>query len=93
MRTWLIIGTAVEIVLVIGVLAVYLVLIVRSLKRINRYLGRVAFGVRAIESQTAPIGTAVTRVNGQLATIAGAFERLAGLAESTADGTGGQPRG
>lgn len=92
MRTFLIIGTAVEIVLVIGVLAVYLVLITRTLRRTNRYLGQVAFGVRAIESQTRPIGPSVTRVNDQLATITGAFEDLAGMAEASV-GEGGGRRG
>lgn len=94
MRTFLIIGTAVEIVLVIGVLAVYLVLITRTLRRTNRYLGQVAFGVRAIESQTRPIGPSVTRVNDQLATITGAFDGLAGMTEAAAgDAKGGAARG
>lgn len=92
MRTFLIIATAVEIVLVIGVLAVYLILITRTLRRTNRYLGQVAFGVRAIESQTRPIGPSVTRVNDQLATITGAFDGLAGMAEAAA-GEGGAARG
>lgn len=92
MRTFLIIATAVEILLVIGVLAVYLVLITRTLRRTNRYLGQVAFGVRAIESQTRPIGPSVTRVNDQLATITGAFDDLAVRAEA-AVGEGGVPRG
>jgi uncharacterized membrane protein len=87
-RTLLVIGTAFEIVLVVGVLAVYLALIVRSLKRTNRYLGQVAFGVRAIESQTAPLGASVTRVNGQLAAIAGALDELGAVAESRAAGSG-----
>lgn len=94
MRTLLVIATAVEIVLVIGVLAVYLVLITRTLGRTNRYLGQVAFGVRAIESQTRPIGPSVTRLNDQLAAIDGAFEGLATMAEAAAgDPTGGAPRG
>lgn len=94
MRTFLIIATAVEIVLVIGVLAVYLVLITRTLMRTNRYLGQVAFGVRAIESQTRPIGPSVTRINDQLATITGAFDGLAGMAEAAAsDARGGADRG
>lgn len=86
MRTLLVIGTAVEIILVVGVLATYLSLIARTLRRTNHYLGKVAFGVRAIESQCAPIGPSVTRVNGQLAAIAGALDRLGDLAEAAADG-------
>jgi uncharacterized protein YoxC len=83
-RTLLIIATAVEIALVIGVLAVYLVLITRTLRRTNRYLGQVSFGVRAIESQCAPIGPSVTRINEQLATITGALDDLGDLAEAAA---------
>lgn len=94
MRTFLIVATAVEIVLVIAVLAVHLVLITRTLRRTNRYLGQVAFGVRAIESQTRPIGPSVTRVNEQLATIDGAFHGLAAMAEAPAgEPAGGAPRG
>lgn len=94
MRTFLIIVTAVEIVLVIGVLAVYIVLITRTLRRTNRYLGQVAFGVRAIESQTRPIGPSVTRLNEQLAAIDGAFGGLATMAEAASGGpAGGSSRG
>ncbi len=97
-RTLLIIGTAVEIALVVGVLATYLSLITRTLRRTNRYLGQVAFGVRAIESQCAPIGPSVTRINAQLATIAGALDGLGDLAEGAAgarpsDGTRRRRRG
>lgn len=88
MRTLLIIGTAVEIALVVVVLAVYLVAITRSLRRTTAYLAKVSFGVRAIESQCAPIGPSVVRINGQLATIAGALSELGDLAEAAADGSG-----
>lgn len=86
MRTLLIIGTAVEIALVLAVLVTYLVVITRTLRRINRSLGQVSFGVRAIESQTAPVGESVVRVNGQLSQLADAFDDLAVAAE----GTGGR---
>lgn len=81
MRTLLIILTAVEIALVVVVLAVYLVKIAQSLRAIAGYLGKVNFGVRAIESQCAPIGPSVTRINQQLTTIAQALGGVAGLAE------------
>lgn len=43
-----------------------------------------SFGVRAIETQCAPIGPGVTRINEQLVGIAGALDGVAGLAERTA---------
>ncbi len=87
MRTLLIVLTAAEIVLFIGALAFYIHWIAASLKRTSASLAKVAFGVRAIETQAAPIGPGVTKINGQLATIAGALEGVAVLAEQ-ADGHG-----
>lgn len=90
MRTLLIIGTAVEIILVLVVLVTYLVIITRTLRRINRSLGQVSFGVRAIESQTAPVGGSVLRVNGQLSQLASVFEDLAAAAAGTGGGGSGR---
>ncbi|MBA2387773.1 MAG: hypothetical protein H0V69_11890 [Acidimicrobiia bacterium] len=84
MRTLLIIGTLVEIALVIGALAVYLVLIARSLRATSALLGKVTFGVRAIETQCQSIGPSVIRINGQLGVITGALDGVAGLAEAAA---------
>jgi hypothetical protein len=81
MRALLIVLTALEIVLFVGVLAIYLNRIAASLKRISAALAKVTFGVRAIESQTAPIGPGVVKINGQLAVIAGALDGVAALAE------------
>lgn len=80
MTAFLIAMTIVEVLLVLGVLVAYLVAIARSLRRTARTLGRVSFGVRAIEQQCASIGPGVTTVNGQLAGVADALDRLAGLA-------------
>lgn len=80
MRTLLILLTAVEILLVVVVLVVYLVKIARSLRATALYLGRVTFGVRAIESQCEPIGPSVTRINEQLVVIARALNGVAELA-------------
>jgi hypothetical protein len=91
MRTLLILLTAVEVAAFVGVLAVYLVAITRSLRRTSDHLAKVSFGVRAIETQCEPVGPAVTRINGQLATLAGALEGLAGLA--TAGSSGSAPPG
>ncbi|MEO5839783.1 MAG: hypothetical protein ABIQ73_07640 [Acidimicrobiales bacterium] len=81
MRPLLIVLTALEIVLFVVVLAIYLNRIAASLQRISAALAKVTFGVRAIESQTAPIGPGVVKVNGQLAVIAGALDGVATLAE------------
>lgn len=91
MKGWLIAATVVEILLVAAVLVVYLTLVGRSLRRTSRYLGKVAFGVRAIETQCEAIGPSVTRINGQLATIAGALDGVAGLAEAAVAGAPSRP--
>lgn len=74
--------TVVEIVLVVVVLVYYLVRIAASLRRTSVLLGKVSFGVRAIETQCAVIGPSVVVVNGQLETVAGALSNLTQLAES-----------
>ncbi|CAN5201923.1 hypothetical protein BH20ACT3_BH20ACT3_02640 [soil metagenome] len=81
MRTLLVILTVVEIVIFLGAVAGYLVAIEHSLARTSTLLGKVAFGVRAIEKQAEPIGPGVTRINEQLAAIAGALDGVATLAE------------
>lgn len=90
MRPLLIALTAVEIILVVAVLAVYLAKIGQSLRAIAGYLGKTNFGVRAIESQCAPIGPAVTRINHQLATISQALGGVADLAEQLPSDRNGQ---
>lgn len=78
--------TIVEIVLVVAVLVYYLVRIAASLRRTSPLLGKVAFGVRAIETQCEVIGPAVLTVNDQLETIASALGDLTDLADSAAGG-------
>lgn len=78
--------TVIEIALVLGAVAVYLILIDRSLRTTATYLSKVTFGVRAIESQCAPIGPRVTQINRQLAGIAGGLGDLARLAGQLGDG-------
>jgi hypothetical protein len=80
MRALLIVLTVVEIVIFVGVLAIYLVRIARSLRATSELLAKIAFGVRAIEKQAAPVGPMTRRINQQLTGIAGAFGDLAGLA-------------
>ncbi len=73
--------TLLEIVLVAVVLVYYLVRIAASLRRTSVLLGKVAFGVRAIETQCASIGPSVVTINEQLSGVAGALSTLTGLAD------------
>ncbi|MQA61964.1 MAG: hypothetical protein GEU86_10785 [Actinophytocola sp.] len=75
--------TVIEIALVVGVLAVYLILIGHKLRVVSTYLGKVAFGVRAVESHTAVIGPSVLRINERLREIDAALGPLAEKAEAT----------
>ncbi len=86
MRTLLVVLTVVEIAVFVGAVAVYLVRVARSLRSTAGHLGKVSFGVRAIETQCAPIGPAVTRINGQLSAIADALGGVAALAEDRSRG-------
>lgn len=84
MKALLVVCTLLEIALVVGVLVYYLVAIARSLRRTSMLLGKVAFGVRAIETQCGAIGPSVTTINERLSTISGALGALTGLAEGRA---------
>ena len=85
MRTLLIVLSVVEVVLVIGVLAYYLIQISNSLTETARVLAKITFGVRAVETQCSTIGPNVVRINEQLTTIAGAVGGVADKAEAIAD--------
>jgi len=84
MRVLLIIATLLEIALVVGALAYFLARITATLRATSALLGKVTFGVRAIETQCQSIGPSVTRINNQLTVISGALDGVAGLAESKA---------
>ncbi len=90
-RGLLITLTAVEIVIFLGAVVVYLVRIARSLQATSTNLAKVSFGVAAIEMQCAPIGPVVTRINGQLEGIVGALTRVVDLAEARWPADNGQP--
>lgn len=82
----LVVLTVIEAAVVVAILAMYLVLLHRRLAVTCTYLGKIAFGIRAVESQTAPIGPSVLRINktlreinAALPAIAAKAERLAGL--------------
>lgn len=79
--TLLVVLTVIEIVLLVAVLAAYLVAIHRRLRRINRTLGKIAFGVRAVESQTASIGPSVVALNEELEATMGVVVPLVERAE------------
>jgi len=79
--------TIIEIVLVLVVLVYYLARIAGSVRRTSTLLGKVAFGVRAIETQCRVIGPSVLTVNDQLGGIAVALDDLTGLAEAAAEPT------
>lgn len=76
--------TILEILLVAGVLVYYLIRVAASLRRTAVTLGKVAFGVRAIETQCEVIGPSVLKVNDQLAGIADALADLDDLATAAA---------
>ena len=84
MRGLLVALTIVEIVLVVVVLVYYLVRVAASLRRTAVLLGKVSFGVRAIETQTNVIGPSVLTVNDQLGGIADALADLTDLATAAA---------
>jgi hypothetical protein len=83
--TVLVILTVAEIVLVVAVLAAFLVVITRRLTNVSMYLGKIAFGVRAVETQTGAIGPSVVRINTTLEQIDAALGPIAEKAQRAAD--------
>lgn len=85
MSTGLLIAvTVLEVLALVGVLAVYVVLVTRRLRSISSNLGRIAFGVRAVETQLARVGPAATRINHGLDTLAAALPIVTEKAEELA---------
>ena len=84
MRGLLVTLTILEIALVAVVLVYYLARVAASLRRTAVLLGKVSFGVRAIETQTNVIGPSVLKVNDQLGGIADALADLTDLATAAA---------
>lgn len=79
--TTLVVLTVLEIVLLVGVLAVFLMMITRGLNSISANLAKVAFGVRAVESQCVVIGPEVQKINRTLREAAGVLPGLVASAE------------
>jgi hypothetical protein len=78
MKKTLVAATVGEVVALVAVLAGYLVVIARSLAHVSATLAKVSFGVRAIETQTAPVGPALTATNESLEQVAQKLESAAG---------------
>ena len=76
MNTALIVLTLVEVAIVVVVLAVYLIAIAGTLRRVSATLGLITFGVRAIEKQTEPIGPTVRDINGAREQVAAALDEV-----------------
>lgn len=90
--TTLVVLTVLEVVILVAALAFFLVVLTRRLRSISGNLARIAFGVRAVETQVSVLGPGVTRINGTLAEINGALPQVAQRAEELAAGTGGDGR-
>ena len=76
--------TVLEIIVFVAALGTFLYLISRHLRSIAATLGKVTFGVRAVEQQCSVIGPGVTQVNRTLEEIAGALPGVAEKAEALA---------
>ncbi len=79
-----VIVTVVEIAAIALVLAGFLAKIGNQLTSISNTLGKIAFGVRAVETQCAVIGPATDRLNGELTETATGLGEVAQLAERLA---------
>jgi hypothetical protein len=76
-RNTLIAATLAEVVLLVAVLAGYLIAIAVRLRSISSTLGKVTFGVRAIDTQTKPLGPRLGEINGALGQVAEALQAVA----------------
>ncbi len=74
-----------DILFLVLILAFFLNWVSKLLNSISATLGKVTFGVRAVETQCAVIGPAVTQVNANLAAAAQNLEAAAMSAERLAD--------
>lgn len=77
MKSTLIVVTLAEVALLVVVLAVYLIAVATTLRRVSHTLGLITFGVRAIEKQTEPIGPVLADINGALEQVASALDAVA----------------
>jgi hypothetical protein len=85
--------TVVAVLLLVAVLVFFLTRIIAALERIggepvgyswrSSSLGKIAFGVRAIETQTGHLGPEVTKLNAGLTAAAGGLRSIDGHLERT----------
>ncbi len=80
----LVILSVIEILALVAVLAGYLIRIIKALQNISVTLGKVAFGVRAVEQQIGAIGPGVSDINEELSELGRVLPRLADRAEQRA---------
>ncbi|CAN5294350.1 hypothetical protein BH18ACT4_BH18ACT4_03920 [soil metagenome] len=73
--------TVLEIVALWIILAFFLGKVANQLKSISATLGKITFGVRAVETQCAVIGPAADRINANIEEAAAGLQQAAGLAE------------
>jgi hypothetical protein len=84
----MIVLSTLEVLLALAVLALYLLLVLKSLRNSVRYAAKISFGVRAIETQTGHIGPSVTKLNATLAEVADVLPGIAERAEHVASKAG-----
>jgi uncharacterized protein YoxC len=80
----LVFASIVDILALVIVLVFFLNWVARLLNSISKTLGKVTFGVRAVETQCAVIGPAADQINANLAAAAGNLESAAVSAERLA---------
>ncbi len=69
--------TGVELVVLLAALAVALVLIHQALESVASTLDKIAWGVRAIETQTAPLPEEIVKLNNGLTALSGGLNQAA----------------
>lgn len=79
-----IICSVIDIVLLVVILAFFLNRVSKQLNSISSTLGKVAFGVRAVETQCAVIGPGADQINANLTAAAGNLQKAAVEAERMA---------
>lgn len=80
MFIWLTVISALVVVIFFGALAIYLVLIARTLEAIggnaDSFLAKLRLGLRAIEQETSHLPTEVTKLNEGLTAVAGGLQQI-----------------
>lgn len=78
--------TVIEVVVLVVALAAFLIVLTARLRSVADHLAKVAWGVRAVETEVGAIGPAVTRVNELLAELTeDLLPAVAARAEELAD--------